>query len=165
MNNFQTLLTILSDGGVEFVVIGGVAMYARGSAHLTRDLDLCYDRRAENVDRLVRAVAPYHPRLRGAPPDLPFVFDAVTAKRGMNFTLATDVGALDLLGEVAGLGEYPAVLGASDVVEVFGRPQNVLTLGGLIRSKRAAGRPRDLMAVQELEALQQLERQQKVRPE
>jgi hypothetical protein len=165
MNDFDRSLTILLEAGVEFVVIGGVAMYARGSAHLTKDLDLCYDRRPENVDRLIRALAPYHPRLRGAPEDLPFVLDAVTVTRGMNFTLMTDLGALDLLGEVAGLGGYSAALAASDRVELFGKPCNVLTLDGLIRSKRAAGRPRDLIAVQELEALRELGQQQEAKPE
>src|SRR5215469_10288221 len=109
MVNLEQTLRVLEEAGVKFVVIGGAAMYARGSPHLTRDVDICYERSSQNLERLARALAPHHPRLRGAPADLPFVFDTRTLASGMNFTLDTDLGELDLLGEVAGLGQYAEV--------------------------------------------------------
>jgi hypothetical protein len=155
--DLERALKVLLDSRIEFVMIGGVAMFAHGSSRLTRDLDICYGRSRENLEKLARAVAPYHPRLRGAPPDVPFSFDAETLGRGMNFTLETDFGDLDLLGEVAGLGGYREVAAASATMTLFGRSCAVLSLDGLIRAKRAAGRPRDLEAVIELEALKELE--------
>ena len=107
-------LRILNDAGVEFVIIGGVAMGLQGSAHLTRDIDFCYARTVKNMERLAAALAPYHPALRGAPPGLPFQFDAKTIASGLNFTLSTDLGDLDFLGEVSGLGSFPGVRAASD---------------------------------------------------
>ena len=147
---------MLLDGGVEFVVIGGVAMYAHGSAHLTRDLDICYERSRENIERLATALSPYHARLRGVPADVPFHLDASTVTKGMNFTLITDLGDLDLIGEVAGLGQYSAVRDSSITLDLFGRSCRVLSLAGLIQAKRATGRGRDAAALPELEALREL---------
>lgn len=163
MNDFERLLSLLADGEVQFVVIGGVAMYANGSPHLTRDLDICYQRSPENIRRLVSALAPHRPRLRGAPADLPFIFDERTVTHGLNFTLTTELGSIDLLGEVQGLGDYGAVAGAARSMKVFGRECQILSLDGLIQSKRAAGRPRDLAVLPELEALRELERKVEVK--
>ena len=156
MNDFERCLKVLLDSRVEFVVIGGVAMYAHGSAQLTRDLDICYERSRENMERLAAALSPYHPRLRGVREDLPFHLDALTITDRMNFTLTTDLGDLDLIGEVAGLGQYPSVQASSISLDLFGRPCRVLTLDGLIQAKRATGRSRDAAAVVELEALREL---------
>lgn len=157
MIDFERTLSGLLNAEVDFVIIGGFALYVRGSSQLTRDLDICYDRTRENIQRLVKAIEPYHPRLRGAPSDLPFLFDPETIRRGLNFTLTTDLGDLDLLGEVQGIGKYRDALARSAAIELFGRKFNVLSLEGLIASKRAAGRPRDLVVIPELEALLELE--------
>jgi len=158
MISFQKALVALRNAGVEFVLIGGAAMVAHGSALATQDLDICYERSHENIRRLVSALAPFHPRLRGAPADIPFRFDSDTLERGLNFTLATDLGDLDLFGEVAGLGAYKVVRAASDIVQVYGTDCPILSLDALIRAKQAAGRPRDLAAIPELEALRELKR-------
>lgn len=157
MNQFEHALKALSEAGVEFVVIGGVAIAAYGSAYVTFDLDVCYRRTPENIQRLKNALAPHHPRLRGASPDLPFRLDVPTLSRGLNFTLTTDLGDLDLFGEVPGIGSFDAVLTRCRVIELFGRRCSVLSLDGLIASKRAAGRPRDLAVLPELEALSEIE--------
>ena len=153
MVDFATIIGVLADAGVEVVVIGGLAAQAHGSARITQDTDFIYRRTPENIDRLVRALAPHRPYLRGAPPGLPFRFDAPTVQRGLNFTLTTAVGDVDLLGEAAGIGGYDAVLSGTVNLSVFGRNVLVLDLPTLIRSKRAAGRPKDLEAIAELEAL------------
>jgi hypothetical protein len=92
------------------------------------------------------------------PPDLPFRLDLPTLRAGLNFTLTTDLADLDLLGEVLGLGGYAAVAAASEEIEMSGLRYSVITLEGLIRAKRAAGRPKDLRALYELEALHTLRR-------
>lgn len=155
--DLERALTVLLDAGVEFVMIGGVAMYAHGSSRLTRDLDICYGRNSENLEKLSRALSPFNPRLRDVPSEVEFQLDALTLRHGLNFTLVTDLGDLDLLGEVPGLGGYPEVKAVSVMLPLFGRSCAVLSLDGLIRAKRAVGRPRDLEAVKELEALRELE--------
>jgi len=149
----EETIRALFDANVEFVLIGGAAMQVQGSAHLTEDLDFCYSRSARNMDRLALALAPHHPRLRGAPENLPFRFDAATIKRGLNFTLMTDLGWIDFLGEVAGLGGYENVKKNSEVMPIFEMDCQVLSLEGLIRAKKAAGRSRDLEVIPELEGL------------
>jgi predicted nucleotidyltransferase len=153
--DFEKTLGLLGDAGVRFVIVGGLAVTIHGSAHVTFDLDICYARDKDNLSRVANALRPVNPRLRGAPPGLPFSFDEETLKRGLNFTLSTDVGDIDLLGEVAGLGTYDDVAASSIKVELFGRTQLVLTLEALIASKQAAGRPKDLRMLPELEALRE----------
>ena len=159
MNDFERSLTVLRDARVHFVIIGGVAAAAHGSTYLTLDLDLCYERSPINLRLLAEALRPFHPRLRGAPDDLPFHFDSATISHGMNFTLTTDLGDLDLFGEVTGIGPYEAVRAMAITVELFGRSHDVLSLEGLIRSKRAAGRAKDLLVLPELEALGEIQPQ------
>jgi len=159
MINFEATLKALSDYGVNFVVIGGYAATLYGSAYLTRDLDICYERTPENIKRLVTALRPYHPRLRGAPEGLPFLFDVATLSNGMNFTLATDLGDIDLLGHLSGLGEFQAVARDAISMPLFGGEYRVASLDSLIRSKRAAGRSKDLNVLPELEALKEMHAQ------
>lgn len=91
--------------------------------------------------------------LRGAPPGLPFAFDVGTIRRGLNFTLTTGLGDLDLLGEVTGGGDYDALLSHSQPLQVFDHECRFVDLETLIRLKRAAGRPKDLERIAELEAI------------
>ncbi len=153
MTDFEGLLGTLVRGGVEFILVGGVAARAHGSARLTQDVDVVYSRAAPNLDRLAAALGPLHPYLRGAPPGLPFAFDVATLERGLNFTLTTSLGDVDLLGEIAGGGGYDDLLPHCVRVRLFGMDCLCLGLERLIVVKRAAGRPRDLEAVAELEAL------------
>jgi predicted nucleotidyltransferase len=153
--DFERALLVLADAQVRFVIVGGLAITIHGSAYVTFDLDFCYARDRENLSRLATTLRPYNPRLRGAPEGLPFRFDEETLRCGPNFTLTTDLGDIDLLGEVSGIGDYSASLAASTPVELFGTSFDVLTLEALIISKRAAGRPKDIQVLPELEALRE----------
>lgn len=153
MTDFGRLIAALVDADVAFLVVGGLAANVHGSGRLTSDVDVVYDRSPENLRRLTAAVAPLSPYLRGAPPGLPFTFDERTLAAGMNFTLVTRVGDLDLLGEIAGGGGYDALKPHSVPIELFGRTAWCLDLPTLIRVKRAAGRAKDLEVVAELELL------------
>lgn len=152
----EKVLPILNQAQVEYVVIGGVAMVAHGSARATFDIDLCYKRTKENIKKLCDALEPFHPRLRGAPKNLPFHFDPRTVAAGFNFTLSTDLGDIDLLGEVAGLGFYDAVFNSSEAKDLEKTSCRVLSLEGLFRAKNAAGRNKDIEALKEIRSLQEL---------
>ena len=153
--DFEGLLRALANGGVEYIVIGGVAGKAHGSPRLTVDLDVVYARSAENIQRLTAALAPLEPYLRGAPRGLPFRFDPDTVRRGLNFTLRTTLGDIVLLGEVTGGGGYETLRPHSRELEMFGLRCLCLELDKLIEVKRAAGRPKDLEAIAELEAIRE----------
>lgn len=148
--DYRVLVTALTAGEVEFVIVGGIALVLHGSARVTRDLDVCYARTPENLKRLARALKPLHPRLRGAPANLPFVLDAGTLHSGLNFTLATDAGDIDLLGEISGIGSYPIAARLSQTMELYDGTAKVLSLEGLERAKRAAGRAKDLADLEDI---------------
>ncbi|HYC93389.1 MAG TPA: hypothetical protein VEO54_29550 [Thermoanaerobaculia bacterium] len=152
---FKTLLVALAANKVEFVIIGGLAATLHGSARVTYDLDIVYKRTPENLAKIVAALSPYRPYLRGAPEGLPFKFDVETLKRGLNFTFTTSVGPIDLLGELSGIGSYEAVRGRANTATMFDGAYLFIDLEGLITSKKAAGRPKDLETIAELETIRE----------
>ena len=155
MTKFEALLTALRREDVSFIIIGGIAATLHGSSRLTNDLEVVYERSTGNYQRLARALAPFDPYLRGAPAGLPFRFDEETIRRGLNFTLRTNSGDIDLLGEVTGVGSFQAALQESQEVDLFGSSYRFLNLDALIRSKKAAGRPKDFEVLAELEAIRE----------
>lgn len=144
---------VLSDAGVDYVIVGGVAANIHGALRTTLDLDIVYSRSAANVAKLAHALSPYQPYLRGAPAGLPFVLDEATIERGLNFTLTTTLGDVDLLGEVTGGGRFEALIARAEPIELEQRRCWVVTLPALIALKRAAGRAKDRESLAELEAL------------
>jgi hypothetical protein len=155
MTDFAALLGTLGRHHVEFIVVGGAAAIAHGSSRLTQDLDIVYERSQQNLERLVGALENEKPYLRGAPPGLPFVWDLSTISRGLNFTLTTSLGDIDLLGEIPGGGSYGDLKANAIELTVFETACLCLSLQQLIRAKRAAGRPKDLEALAELEAIEE----------
>ena len=153
--DLRRLFTVLQDAGVDFVLIGGVAARAHGSARVTQDVDVCYSRSAANLERLVRALRPLKPYLRDAPPGLPFDWSVETLQAGLNFPLTTTAGDIDLFGEVLGGGGYQDLEAHTITAQIYGRDTRILDIPWLIRTKRAAGRPRDLEAIAELLALEE----------
>lgn len=147
------LVHVLSNGGVQYIIVGGVAAGLHGALRATLDLDVVYSRDPDNVVRLVAALAPYRPYLRGAPSGLPFELNEATVNRGLNFTLVTTLGDLDLLGEITGGGGYEQLKASAEPIEIGRSECWVVTLPKLIAVKRAAGRGKDREALAELEAL------------
>ncbi len=153
LTDFEGLLRTLSEAGVDYILVGGVAATLHGAARLTQDLDVVYRRSTENLQRLASALIPLRPYPRGAPPGLPFRWDERTLAAGLNFTLITDLGSLDLLGEITGGGTFEELSPHTVLVEPFGVSCRCINLGRLIHVKRAAGRPKDFEALAELEAI------------
>src|SRR5262249_61751404 len=106
-----------------------------------------------NIKRLVAALASVHPRPAGLPKDLPFLWEEGTLDSTTILTVETDIGAINLLGEVAGVGSYEQAKSGAVVRGAYGRQVHIMDLRRLIASKRAAGRPKDLLLIPELEAL------------
>ena len=146
-------LEFLGRHEIECVIVSGVAGTLHGSIIPTTDLDVCYSRTAVNLENLATALQSVNARSRNAPPNLPFILDAETLGKGLNFTFITDVGDLDLLGEVRGIGYYDKVVEGASSFEVLGYQFQVISLEKLILAKLTAGRGKDLVAVAELEAI------------
>lgn len=155
MKHIELPLKSLIANSVEFVIVGGVAIIAHGVPYATFDLDFCYSRTSENLRKIVLALVSFNPRLRGFPTDLPFIWDERTLQNGTNFALQTEIGDIDLLGEVAGVGSYLEVFANSMTLKLFDNDVRVLSLEDLIKAKKAAGRPKDLFILPQLETLQE----------
>jgi hypothetical protein len=151
--DFGRIISALVKAEVEFILVGGLAGVVHGAARITYDVDIVYSRSTTSIAKLARGLEGFAPYLRGAPPGLPFRWDERTIRNGLNFTLTTTIGDLDLLGEAAGGGNYEALLPNSVVVNGYGVRFRCVDLPTLIRLKRAAGRPKDLEAISELELL------------
>jgi hypothetical protein len=142
------ILSALAEGGVDFVVVGGVAGGAHGSSYPTYDLDVAYGRDDANLDRLATVLTSLGARLRGAPADVPFILDARTLRAGANFTFATELGSFEILGDAAG-APYERLRADAKVKRVRGLEIRFASLDHLIAMKEAAGRPKDrLMATE-----------------
>lgn len=159
MVKVKKLLYQLNSYNVRFIIIGGQAAVLQGSAYITADMDICYARDKENLEGLVKALIPFHPYLRGAPKVLPFIFDVKTLQSGLNFTLSTDIGDIDLIGEMEGIGGYNEVIKFSETMEIYGISCNVLTIEGLLKSKKIISRPKDIPVIKELEAIVEIRKQ------
>ena len=153
--DFQAAIKQFVEGNVRFVLIGGLAMIAQGATHTTLDIDLSYDRNTENLAALVKVLVGCHARLRNVPADLPFILDVKTFRNVFNLTLTTDVGAIDLLAEPAGVDSFEGLWERASVMELFGMSVRVASIEDLIAMKRAAGRPKDERHLMELLDLQQ----------
>ncbi len=147
------LIRALLEAGVDFIVIGGVAGQLMGSPVVTFDLDICYARDTQNLDRLVQMLTGIGARLRGAPADLPFQLDARTLRNGDSFTFDTTHGPFDILATPSGTLGYDDLAAGAVSVDLNGQRVRVASLDDLIRMKRAAGRTKDLLALEELGAL------------
>lgn len=154
--DFMAVLKALNACNVRYVLIGGLAMIAHGADHITQDIDVGYARDRENLKALTEAPSGAHPRPRDFPLDLPFIWDERTLRAASNFTLETDMAAVDLLGEIAGIESFEGLWERSQPTELYGMPVRIASLDDLVAMKRAANRPKDQRHLLELEALRKL---------
>jgi hypothetical protein len=146
----------LSEAGFAYVVIGGIAAQAHGSAQFTGDADICYATDPDNLEKLGKVLVELDARLRGVAEDVPFIPDGRTLRRAQVLTLETVYGQLDVLAAPDGVPGYAALAEHALDVEWAGTRIRFASLEHLIAMTRAAGRPKDLIAVEELEAIQRL---------
>lgn len=152
----EEIAELFARHGVEFLVIGGQAEYLFGSPRVTYDVDLCYRRSAENLERLARALQSLRPTLRGAPPDLPVQLDARALALGSKFTFDTQIGPLDLLAWVEPIGNYEALIDQAETYQIGPLQVRTISLEDLIRVKEHIRRPKDRESLFQLKAIERL---------
>lgn len=152
--NLNELLKLLLRSDLDFVIIGGFAGVIYGATRVTKDLDIVIAMSAPEIRKLQKTLAPYHPQFRMNPKqELSFLDPELNLTALKNIYLETDLGILDVIGDVLGVGDFIAVSRKSRSFEVFGQSCKVIGLEDLIASKKALGRECDLLDVKELEAI------------
>jgi hypothetical protein len=160
MDQLTEILRRLHNGGVEFSLIGGFASRHHGVTLVTEDVEVCARFTPENLRRIESSFRDVHPRHRLTANKLPLELTDRLCAGLKNLYLKTDIGVLDCLSEVAGIGDFDAVLAESELADFpFGRCY-VLKIAALIRAKQAVGRPHDIIAVKQLAAIQERKAQQ-----
>jgi hypothetical protein len=157
-DEFFGVIRSLVEHDARFVVVGGVALALHGSAYVTADLDIAYERTRENATRIAAALSPLKPRPRGFPSDLPFIFDAQSILGTQVLTLETMVCDVDFLGEIPGVGTFADVNAAAHDFRYRDLVFRILSVDGLIAAKRTANRPKDQPGLVELEAIRNARR-------
>ncbi|MGA2455178.1 MAG: nucleotidyl transferase AbiEii/AbiGii toxin family protein [Solirubrobacteraceae bacterium] len=152
------LVQALVDGGVDFVIVGGVAVVLQAMPRFTKDLDICYSTAQDNLDALGSVLVGLKARLRGIPETVPFVPDGSTLRRTQMLCLTTPVGDVDLLVDPDGAPDYDTLHQRASVMELSGRSVRIASIEDLLGMKRAAGRPQDLADIESLEVAQELGR-------
>jgi len=155
-SNFFNLLERLGTAGVDFVVVGGFAGVAHGCTYVTQDIDICCDFSPANLLRLSQSLAELHPVHRMTPNRKRLELTEKNFKQFKNLYLDTDIGQLDCVSIIDGLGDYKKVKQASEVIDVEGVQLRVLGIDALIKAKKAMNRPRDKEAIVQLEAIKRL---------
>jgi len=155
-SDFTDLLKILSKGKVDFVIVGGYAGIVYGSTVVTEDIDICCDFSVENLLRLQKALAKVHPVHRMTPKKIKLNLTKENCGQFKNLYLDTDIGQLDCLNSISGVGDFKQVKKASVPIEVEGTKLRVLNIDALIESKKAMKRNSDMQAITQLEAMQKM---------
>lgn len=153
MQNFGQLLQRLTDAGLEFVLVGGFAAVSHGSFQLTRDVDICAVLTEGNVAKLRQALGDWNPRHRMTPQKLSFLLHPPAGEAIENLYLQTDMGMVDILTSIKGVGDFQRVNTTAEILEVDGQKVRVISLGDLITAKEAMGREKDLITAKELRAI------------
>lgn len=146
------LVGALVEGGVDFVIVGGVAVVLQAMPRFTKDLDICYSTAQENLDALGSVLVALEARLRGVSETLPFIPDARTLRQTQMMCLTTPAGDIDLLVDPHGAPAYGTLRRRADVMDLGGRSVRVASIEDMIAMKRAAGRPQDVVDLESLEA-------------
>ena len=154
MQDSVKMLKVLLENDVEFILVGGFAAVIHGVSTVTQDLDLCFHFTAKNVQKLLNALEPLHPVHRVLSRTLPITQNIKELGRFKNLYLKTDIGSLDLLGQVSDVGNYQTLLSHIEVIAMFGLPCKIIDIPSLIKAKKFMGRPKDKQAVVELEAIE-----------
>lgn len=152
-DNLNLILKVLLENDVEFVLVGGLAAVLHGSSQATQDIDICAPFSTSQIEKLRKCLRNYHPYHRETPQKLSFLEHPHDLGPLRNLYLQTDLGVLDVLGEIAGIGSYEKVAKNAIPLQLFGKECKLISLEDLIKSKRTLSREKDKIGLKQLEVI------------
>lgn len=155
MQNTPELIRLLLEADFEFVVVGGVAAIAHGSASFTSDFDVVAPLTVDNVRRLLSTLGGLQPRFYQAigKPLVERTAEELSEFRNLYFE--TQLGRIDILGSLPPVGDYQRVASRAVTVLVHGHACRIASLDDLIAVKAHVGRPKDKQVELELRAIRE----------
>src|SRR3989338_1654118 len=154
MPGLNEILKRLLQSNVDFVLVGGLAAVAHVTSTMTQDMDVCLSFKPENIKRLLVALQDIHPTVRAGGGKIPLTeYSAERLAELGNVYVMTDLGELDLLGQIAGLGDYEKVKTAAEPISLLGLTCLIFSIEALIRTKETLNRPKDKQVVLELRVI------------
>ena len=151
----KNLLQLLLQEKFDFVLVGGYAGVVHGVSLVTEDLDICAVINDDRLHRLREILKPYHPVHRMTPQRISFLEHPQSAEKWNNIYLRTDLGQLDVLNEITGVGDLARLKQNAAWIDLYGHRCAVISIDDLIVAKKTVGREKDLLAVKELEVIRQ----------
>jgi predicted nucleotidyltransferase len=152
--DIQGILRELVEEGVEFLIIGGVAVGYHGHIRATKDVDVVPAPDSANLERLSAALRRLEAEVEGAKEfdddELPNPLDSEALAQGGNWVLLTRLGRLDVMQWIGESALWERLAPAAVADEIDGLPIKVVSYEDLIALKEAAGRPEDLFDVERL---------------
>jgi hypothetical protein len=153
---FLLVLRTFGDADCDVVLIGGLALQLLGGDYMTIDVDFAFRRSRENAKKISSVLRPFNPRPVDWPEGVPFVWDEQTVFSSTSMTLDTDIGRIDLLAEPSGAPGYDDLLRRALTLQIKDFTVKIASIEDLISMKLAAGRPKDLAHVEQLQCLRTL---------
>lgn len=153
---FQVAIQRLQEAGVQFVIVGGIALILQGGAHVTTDIDFSFAPDEANRQKLAETMNQIHPKPLGWTSFEPYVITAEKLQRTRFLNLKTDIGPIDLLPLPAGIDSFEGLWERADVMDLGDFSIRVASIDDLIAMKKAAGRPKDERHLMELYALKKI---------
>lgn len=152
--DIQAILRELVEGGVEFLLIGGVAVGYHGHVRATKDVDVVPAPDRENLERLAEVLKRLDAEVEGAEEfdrgELPDPLDPSVLELGGNWILVTRLGRLDVMQWIGDWALWQQLSPAAIKDSVADLPLRIVSYEDLVRLKELAGRPEDLVDLQRL---------------
>lgn len=153
--DYQKLIKRLVRNNVRFVIVGGFAAVLHGSSVMTEDLDLCASFREDNVINLLQAFKDIHPEHRLIGKTRPITESAKQLSACSNIYLKTDLGYIDVLSQLPGIGTYEEIIPHTILISLFDMDCRVLDIDTLKKAKKLMKRPKDKETILQLDAIKE----------
>lgn len=155
MDPLFELVRALGEAGVDYVLVGGMAAVVHGSPVVTPDIDVFVPSDEQTYRRILSLLRDVHPRVP---------LRAATVPSSQTLSLVTDVGSINIVGELPGVRSMADLAGRVELHDVGGFHCRVLELESLIGFAQASATAEDEFSLFHLLAIRSRLRKRLAKP-